>query len=333
MKRIVFLCLYVFWTCIILIGCSTSKNPNSSDVGFLPDVYDEKNNTENNIENNTDTDIKNEDDGLATVEKEAKLKDTDEAEEYKLIMSEGNTLATRINPPDNYERIQASEHSFTTFMRSFTLKGDGSSIHLYNGEEKSNQSDHVAIFDIAVGDKDLQQCADSIMRIYSEYYWSIGEYDKIAFHLTNNFLMEYVKWRDGYRLSVSGNDTSWIESAEYDDTYENFLSYLERVFMYAGTLSLDSEGIDINLDEITPGDIFIEGGSPGHCVLVIDIAENSDGEKAFLLAQGYMPAQEFHVLKNPLHEENPWYYTSEITYPFETPQWTFDESSLERWFK
>ena len=53
-------------------------------------------------------------------------------------------------------------------------------------------------------------------------------------------------------------------------------------------------------------------------------------EKAFLLAQGYMPAQEFHVLKNPLHEDDPWYYVSELSYPLRTPEYTFNEGSLMR---
>ena len=76
------------------------------------------------------------------------------------------------------------------------------------------------------------------------------------------------------------------------------------------------------------GDIFIQSGSPGHVVMVVDISENLEGKKAFLLAQGYMPAQEFHLLKNPLHEDDPWYYEEEVTYPFETPEYTFKKGSL-----
>lgn len=43
-----------------------------------------------------------------------------------------------------------------------------------------------------------------------------------------------------------------------------------------------------------------------------------------------MPAQEFHVLKNEQHEEDPWYYTDELEYPFRTPEDTFDEGTLKR---
>ncbi|MDD2212202.1 MAG: DUF4846 domain-containing protein [Clostridia bacterium] len=171
--------------------------------------------------------------GEKIIEKQDAIEHADSAGEDKFIAPEENTLATRINPPDNYERIQADENSFTAFSRNFKLKRDGSPVLLYNGEEKYNQSDHVAVFDLEVGDQDLQQCADSIIRMYAEYYWAIGEHEKIGFHLTNGFLMEYLKWRDGYRLAVSGNDTSWRKSAGYDDTYDNFLLYLKTVYMYA----------------------------------------------------------------------------------------------------
>jgi hypothetical protein len=38
----------------------------------------------------------------------------------------------------------------------------------------------------------------------------------------------------------------------------------------------------------------------------------SAGNRCFLLAQGYISVQEFHVLKNLFHEQNRWYYASGI---------------------
>lgn len=102
------------------------------------------------------------------------------------------------------------------------------------------------------------------------------------------------------------------------------------VFAYSGTLSMETEAKKIKKTSIHTGDIFIKGGSPGHVVMVTDTCINKNGKKAFLLAQGYMPAQEFHVLKNPSHEENPWYYEEEIKFPFITPEYTFDKGSLKR---
>ncbi len=76
--------------------------------------------------------------------------------------------------------------------------------------------------------------------------------------------------------------------------------------------------------------IVLKGGSPGHVVMIVDMCENEQGEKAFLFAQGYMPAQEFHVLKNPAHEENPWYYEGELTGSIRTPEYGFGEGCLKR---
>jgi hypothetical protein len=263
------------------------------------------------------------------VPEEAEATASDEV--FTWIDEKGTTLETRIHTPKGYTRISAEAEDITEFLRKFPLKEAGSDVLLYTGEAKANQASHVAIFDMDIGDRDLEQCADSIIRIIAEYYWSIAAYDKIAFHLTNGFLMEYTKWRDGNRLVVSGNKVSWAKKGHYDDSYEEFRNYLMMVFTYAGTLSLSGESYEIESEEILPGDMFLEGGSPGHCVMIVDVAEDVNGKRCFLLAQGYMPAQDFHVIKNPLHEDDPWYYSSELTYPFETPLWTFEENSLVRW--
>lgn len=251
-------------------------------------------------------------------------------EETSLLFAKGMTLETRIQPPEGYERTTAERESFTSYIRNLPMKPDGAEVMLYDGKRKGNQSAHAAVFAFDVGERDLQQCADSIIRVYAEYMYQAGKEEKIAFHLTNGFLMEYAKWRQGYRIQVEGNTVKWIKKTEADTSYESFRKYLNSVFTYAGTLSLSAEGKDIPLEEVQVGDMFIQGGSPGHCVLVVDMAKNEAGEVCFLLAQGYMPAQEFHVIRNPQHVEDPWYYASESNYPLETAQWTFQEGSLKR---
>lgn len=250
--------------------------------------------------------------------------------EKALVCESGMTLETRILTPDGYERNIAAEGSLTSFLRQFPMKESGAKVHYYDGTEKWNQQDYVAVFDLPIENYDLQQCADSVMRMYAEYYWSIGQYDRIAFHFTNGFLAEYSRWREGERIQVSGNDVKWVASKSYDDSYECFVQYLKMVFCYAGTLSMDRESSSTTLEELKAGDVFLYGGSPGHVVLVVDVCENTEGQKAFLLGQGYMPAQEFHLLKNPQHEEDPWYYEEEVQYPFVTPEYVFQEGSLKK---
>lgn len=260
-----------------------------------------------------------------TVEEKA---NTNKEEIQGLINPEGMTLETRVRVPKGYKRTEAEERSLCTFLREYKLKKDGSQVLLYDGRAKGNQSAHQAVFALPIENVDLQQCADSIMRIYAEYFWKTEQYDKIGFHFVNGFYAEYLKWREGYRIEIDGNNVWWRKSAEYDDSYESFQKYLRIVFSYAGTLSMENESQEIELSKLQAGDVFLEGGSPGHVVLVVDICENAKGEKAFLLAQGYMPAQEFHLLKNPEHDNDPWYYEEEVSYPFGTPEYTFEEGSL-----
>ena len=246
-----------------------------------------------------------------------------------IVNSMGNTLETRILPPGGYIRLSADAGSLTQFLRNYKMKEDGLSVLLYDGREKSNQSGHAAVFDLPIENEDLQQCADSVMRVYAEYYWNIGQADKIAFHFTDGFLCEYSKWREGYRVVADDSGTRWKKSAEYDDSYDSFVKYLRIVFSYAGTYSMEKyEAETIALSEMNVGDVILKGGSPGHVVMVVDICENSDGKKAFLLAQGYMPAQQFHVIKNPIHDKDPWYYEEEMSFPLQTAGYSFDSEGM-----
>lgn len=260
---------------------------------------------------------------IAKTEKEEKEKDA-------LIDPAGHTIETRILLPSGYVRPKAETGSLLEYLRTFPVKEDGSPVFLYDGTEKWNQNAHAAVLKLPIENADLQQCADSIMRMYAEYFLATGQEERISFHFTNGFEAPYTKWRDGYRIKVDGNQVSWVESAGYDDSYETFVKYMRIIFTYAGTLSMDAEAEPITAEELQPGDVFLKGGSPGHVVMVVDLCENEQGQKAFLLAQGYMPAQEFHILKNPASETDPWYYEDEIKYPFSTPEYVFEERSLQR---
>ena len=252
-------------------------------------------------------------------------------ENSKSIIDEtGTTLQTRFNPPNGFQRKPVDENSFANYLRNLPLKPVGTKVKYYNGAIK-NDDVYDAVVDMEISNKDLQQCADAIMRLRGEYFYSIKEYDQISFTLTNGFKMDYVEWTKGNRVIVNGNKTVWSKTAEPSNTYKDFRNYMEFVFTYAGTLSLSKSLRSKNIKDIAIGDIFILGGSPGHAVIVVDVAENKEGEKVFLLAQSYMPAQETQILKNNNDDNlSPW-YSANIVEKLYTPQWTFDVVQLKAW--
>ena len=249
---------------------------------------------------------------------------------HSFILPEGNTLESRFAVPEGYIRTEYPEGSFGSFVRSYPMKPDGSPVLLWTKEPKGNQRDHAAVFDMMVEDElDVQQCADSVMRIYAEYFRATGQYDRIRFHFVSGFLCDYNSYIQGNRVQVSGDDVVWVQSQPAEDSDSVFNEYMKIVCAYASTLSMEGESVSADLQDLQIGDIFLKGGSPGHVVMVADVCEK-DGKKAFLLAQGYMPAQEFHIIKNPQHENDPWYYEEEVQYPFRTQAYTFPEGSFRR---
>lgn len=241
-----------------------------------------------------------------------------------------DALLHRIPPPPGYRRTE-SDDSFAAWLRGLPLKPGRPPVYLFNKTLKANQSAHHAVIDMDVGARDLQQCADAVMRLRAEYLYSRGNWDAIRFNFTDGVPARYGLWRRGYRPRLrKGAKTLWRPAARADTSYAGFRSYLEAVYTYAGTYSLSRELEPVKTEDLRIGDVFIQGGFPGHAVLVVDLAERpGTRRKKFLLAQSFMPAQEMHVLARP-DGGDPWY-----TLPFgetlETPEWSFKKSDLKRW--
>lgn len=240
------------------------------------------------------------------------------------------SLAQRIPPPQGYERIAAAEGTFASWLRRLPLRRVGTPVRLFDGREKRSQDGTLAVVDIDVGSSDLQQCADAVIRLRAEYLRASGCADRIAFDFTSGDRARWSDWRAGQRPVVSGNRVSWVQQRDPDSSYASFRAYLNAVFTYAGSFSLARELTAVaDPSTVSPGDVFIQGGFPGHAVLVVDVARNARGESVFLVAQSYMPAQDIHVLTNPARRDSPWYPARDAG-SLETPEWTFSYSQLRR---
>lgn len=242
-----------------------------------------------------------------------------------------NTLVNRVNLPPKYKRVQTSESSFAHWLRHIPLKEGNPKVLLFNGQEKANQSAHAAVIDLDVGTKDLQQCADAVMRLRAEYLLSVKKWYDISFNFTSGDACRYKEWTEGYRPVINGNAVNFVMKASPDNTYAEFKNYMQMVFNYCGTASLSKEMTPVDLENIIAGNVFIQGGFPGHAVIVMDVAKHEEtGEKIFLLAQSYMPAQEMHILKN--FNDNalsPWFSANFVEH-LNTPEWIFKKEDLKQ---
>jgi len=245
--------------------------------------------------------------------------------QYPWKTSHEELLVNRHPLPKGFELTKVEGGSFEDWLRCLPLKPKGTPIKLFNGKKKMIQALNAGILDVDVGKTDLQQCADAVMRLRAEYLYSKKKFANIHFNYTSGFNAEYSKWREGYKIGVKDNKAYYYKKTESTDkTYQGFRKYLWNVYNYAGTYSLNKELKKQSTKNIKEGDVLIIGGFPGHVVMVAAAAENASGEKAVLLIQSYMPAQNIHIVKKQFTRgEGVWFKVSDLEKKGWTT-WEFD---------
>jgi Domain of unknown function (4846) len=244
----------------------------------------------------------------------------------------GAVSVNSIPLPEGYERLNAPAGSFSAWLRKLELKKD-KTVYLFNGQRKRNQSAQYAVLNVSVGKQDLQQCADAIMRLRADYLKAAGKGNEIAFNAVDGPVIDYQRWQQGYRWREQGNRLiAFKKNTPVVNTAETYQRYLETVFSFCSTLSLEKQLKPVAaVKDLLPGDVFIKGGSPGHAVIVLDVAVNKAGKKIFIVAQSYMPAQDIHILVNDNDGQlNPWYST-DFGDILHTPEYSFYKNQLRRW--
>jgi len=246
--------------------------------------------------------------------------------------SRATAIAARVRPPAGFRRVKVEPESFADWLRHLPLRSPRTPVLLHTGEKKKRQDVHAAVIDMDIGPKDLLHCADAIIRLRAEYLYSVNQTAMIAFNFTSGDRAGFLRWARGYRPTVRGNRAVWSKKTRQDPSYRSFRRYLDNLFMYAGSASLSKELRPVtDVKALQIGDVFIQDGYPGHAVIVVDMATHEQtGRTVFLLLQGYMPAQDLHILKNPNDPTlSPW-YGADFGDMLKTPEWAFKKTHLKR---
>lgn len=215
--------------------------------------------------------------------------------------------------PQGFNRLPVQPGSFAEWLHHINLRKNNT-VYLYNGQPIPQQNQHYAVLDISTGNKDLQQCADAIMRLRAEYFFSRKEYASIHF----------IAGKTAYNFnSFAGRQQCF--------SHDCLLQFMEKVFINCGTYTVDEMTKPASLNNVQAGDVFVKAGAPGHAMIVVDVAQNVAGEKIYLLAQGFMPAQDMHIVINPTSSTlNPW-FSAIASANIVTPGWTFTPGQFKRW--
>ena len=207
------------------------------------------------------------------------------------------TIESYFEIPKDYKRIIQSDYHDWIISREINTKDK---VKYFDGKTIDGLgTDYKAKFVYDIGKRNLHQCADAVIYNNARYFFDTKQYKKISYTFSHNTrVYSYVK-----EFNVFNEKT--------------FKKYITMVWGYCGTWSLQEyDTIEVDIKEMQVGDMFLIGGFPGHTMSIVDIIENSEGNKKFMLAQSFMPAQEQHILLNindvwfDSVNEIPWNFTN-----------------------
>ena len=172
---------------------------------------------------------------------------------------------------------------------------------LHDGKPKANQGEHVTVIDIIdTGTKDLQQCADAIIRLRAEHLYSRKDFTAIHFNFTNEDKVSFTRWVSGYRPIVKGRRVTWAKQANKDISYSNFRQYLRTVFVYVGSHSLSRElKVRKGASYMQIGDVFIKDDFPAMLLSFETCRERLHWR------EGFPSGSQLHACAGCPHHEKP----------------------------
>ena len=234
-----------------------------------------------------------------------------------LLLSRGaaaETIADAFPPPEGAARAPADD--FGAWLRARPLRAAGEPVRTHSGAVVHHRA---RVVDLPLVPGDLQQCADSAIRLRAE--WQRERGISPSFKATSGDPIPWSRFSAGERPYVAGKGLAWGPADPDHQTWERWLS---AVFTWAGTRSLQAYETRA-VEHPQPGDVLVEGGSPGHAVVILDVATRGD-ETLLLIGEGFMPAMDFHIELGPL--EGWWRWTEG---GLALPHWPLSRDSLRRW--
>lgn len=240
---------------------------------------------------------------------------------------EGDRLVDRFAPPPGFARVDVEEGGFAAFLRTLPLEEPGAPVRAFDGRALATPS--LAVVRLDVGERDLQQCADSAIRLYAEWLYASGRAARARFHLTSGDVVAFSRHARGERFRAAGRGIAWRAGGAKGADRRAFRAWLDDVFTYAGSLSLPRDTEPAPPSSVQGGDLFVLPGSPGHVLVVLDVAKDAAGRSMLLLGEGFMPAQSFHVV--PTLDGGAWHALGEKD-AVRVPTWPkpFPAESLRR---
>lgn len=228
------------------------------------------------------------------------------------------TVREAFPPPTGAQRVPGD--AFGEWLGELRLRAPDVPVRTWDGRVVP---DTARVIELPLSPGDLQQCADTILRLRAT--WQRAQGQSPSFRATSGDPIPYDRFVRGERPRAEGNRLVWSAGGRTGDGEETFEQYLRAVFTWAGTRSLEAYET-VPAQAPAPGRILVQGGSPGHAVILLDVATTAEGQVYLLVGEGFMPAQDAHVQLGPVQGWWPWDPREGLALPY----WPLPASSLRR---
>ncbi len=229
-----------------------------------------------------------------------------------LINTKELKIFSKFESPTHFER-QKYPNSFAKWLNNISLKNNNTPVYTFDGKKKSNPNIYVSVLDLKQPNKNVQFNANALLSLRAEYFYQTKRYEQLD-------EMSKIETQPlAYTTFVNG-----------DFSVKKFHEYLIYYLENSTPNTIRELMKPIPLKEIQLGDVFFQyGNTKSHAVILLDFAQDHHGNKLFILAQGYYPSQDIHILTNPSNDYiSPWYEVKSGV--LLTPEWRFHTSDLMR---
>src|SRR5262249_30113900 len=154
----------------------------------------------------------------------------------------------------------------------------------------------------------------------------------IGFDLFDGERYRFLAYAEGTTPIVKGSAIAWQNGRPRDASHASLRRWLDILYGFASTRSLVRELRPVGrFADATIGDVLVRPGTPGHAVLIVDMASDpTSGRRMVIIAESSMPARSVRIARNPQDPAlGPWLPLVDGR-PLLLPGTSFESSQLRR---
>lgn len=153
------------------------------------------------------------------------------------------------------------------------------------------------------------------LRIMAEWLYKHERYFDLVWLPHKGDTLKYHNYLDGELRLARYGEPFFQEGESRDHDDHEYYDFMGTCMDYSSPLGLTRNCTRIEPHELLPGDLLIghdDVGKQGHVWMVVRVAENPSGERAYIVGTGCDEACDFYIPKLTADRSRPWLTESEV---------------------